>query len=267
MNLSKDYINDSISTDEFAAKRDEIDAIGYFQNYLSDKLICLKLKNHYYHGNNYIKDFIRLLKNNTAFAQIIDNITMDNIINDNDESSITVKIKGETIKIDFRYKLIIYNGKKFYYSDDYIIKEEETDKSKSKRAAMEHFMKGNAAHTSYIQLLQFALLLLKPYATNYEAGCQFVQHIHQSVGEVRALDELMFQVLMCEEVDVKYWAREVQAFGGNGTFALDVLQLWKKVKAGDEGLESLVNLFSLMGIEQEIVTEAAGATSDQWIVD
>lgn len=109
MNLSKDYINDSISTDEFVAKRDEIDAIGYFQNYLSDKLICLKLKNHYYHGNNYIKDFIRLLKNNTAFAQIIDNITMDNIINDNDESLSMIMMKAvlrSRLKVK-RLKLIL----------------------------------------------------------------------------------------------------------------------------------------------------------------
>lgn len=112
MNILENYDNDYLSADEFLAKRDEIDEVGYLQNYLSDEYICMRLKNHYYHGNNYIKDFIRLLKNNTAFAQIIDNITMDNIINDNDESSITIKIKGETIKIDFRYKLIIYKDKK-----------------------------------------------------------------------------------------------------------------------------------------------------------
>lgn len=244
--------------------------VGSFSNYFTDEKVCSGLIMQFSFGNNYVKDFMKLLIHNKNFANTIKNITMDDIINDNDESSITIKVKDEIIKIDFRYKLITCKGKTFYYLDDFVIKEKEKNKTNSTRVtkeAMEHFMKGKAAHTSYIQLLQFALLLLKPYAMNYEAGCQFIQHIHQSVGEVRSLDELMSQVLTCEDMDVKYWARDVQVCGGNSIFAFEALQLWKKVKAGDKGLESLVNLFSLMKIKQEIVTEAAEAVSDGWIVD
>ncbi len=122
-----------------------------------------------------------------------------------------------------------------------------------------HFMKGKGAHTSYIQLLQFVLLLLKPYAKNYEAGNQFIKWIHRSVEEGRTLDELMTTVLQCKEADVQHWVREMQAYGGNNIFVLDALQLLQKVKAGDKGLESLVNLFSLMGITQKLIAEAADA--------
>ena len=89
-----------------------------------------------------------------------------------------------------------------------------------------HFMKGKGAHTSYIQLLQFVLLLLKPYAKNYEAGNQFIECIHRSVEE---------------END------------------LDVLMLWQRMEAGDEGLEAVINFFSFLDMKQEIIEEAAEA--------
>lgn len=122
-----------------------------------------------------------------------------------------------------------------------------------------HFMKGNGAHTSYIQLLQFVLLLLKPYAKNYEAGNQFIECIHRSVEEGNDLDVLMTKVLQCEEADMTHWAKEVQAYGGNGILALDVLMLCQRMKAGDEGLEAVINFFSFLDMKQEIIEEAAEA--------
>ena len=122
-----------------------------------------------------------------------------------------------------------------------------------------HFMKGKGAHTSYIQLLQFVLLLLKPYAKNYEAGNQFIECIHRSVEEGNDLDVLMTKVLQCEEADMTHWAKEVQAYGGNGTLALDVLMLWQRMEAGDEGLEAVINFFSFLDMKQEIIEEAAEA--------
>ncbi len=122
-----------------------------------------------------------------------------------------------------------------------------------------HFMKGKGAHTSYIQLLQFVLLLLKPYAKNYEAGNQFIECIHRSEEEGNDLDVLMTQVLQCEEADMTHWAKEVQTYGGNGILALDVLMLWQRMEAGDEGLEAVINFFSFLDMKQEIIEEAAEA--------
>ena len=122
-----------------------------------------------------------------------------------------------------------------------------------------HFMKGKGAHTSYIQLLQFVLLLLKPYAKNYEAGNQFIECIHRSVEEGNDLDVLMTKVLQCEEADMTHWAKEVQAYGGNVILALDVLMLWQRMEAGDEGLEAVINFFSFLDMKQEIIEEAAEA--------
>ena len=122
-----------------------------------------------------------------------------------------------------------------------------------------HFMKGKGAHTSYIQLLQFVLLLLKPYAKNYEAGNQFIECIHRSVEEENDLDVLMTKVLQCEEADMTHWAKEVQTYGGNGILALDVLMLWQRMEAGDEGLEAVINFFSFLDMKQEIIEEAAEA--------
>lgn len=122
-----------------------------------------------------------------------------------------------------------------------------------------HFMKGKGAHTSYIQLLQFVLLLLKPYAKNYEAGNQFIECIHRSEEEGNDLDVLMTQVLQCEEADMTHWAKEVQTYGGNGILALDVLMLWQRMEAGDEGLEAVINFFSFLDMKQEIIKEAAEA--------
>lgn len=122
-----------------------------------------------------------------------------------------------------------------------------------------HFMKGKGAHTSYIQLLQFVLLLLKPYAKNYEAGNQFIECIHRSVEEGNDLDVLMTKVLQCEEADMTHWAKEVQSYGGNGILALDVLMLWQRMEAGDEGLEAVINFFSFLDMKQEIIEEAAEA--------
>lgn len=121
------------------------------------------------------------------------------------------------------------------------------------------FIKGKGAHTSYIQLLQFVLLLLKPYAKNYEAGNQFIECIHRSVEEENDLDVLMTKVLQCEEADMTHWAKEVQAYGGNGILALDVLMLWQRMEAGDEGLEAVINFFSFLDMKQEIIEEAAEA--------
>lgn len=122
-----------------------------------------------------------------------------------------------------------------------------------------HFMKGKGAHTSYIQLLQFVLLLLKPYAKNYEVGNQFIECIHRSVEEGNDLDVLMTKVLQCEEADMTHWAKEVQTYGGNGILALDVLMLWQRMEAGDEGLEAVINFFSFLDMKQEIIEEAAEA--------
>lgn len=122
-----------------------------------------------------------------------------------------------------------------------------------------HFMKGKQERTSYIRLLQFVLYLLKPCAANLEAGNRFVECIHRSVEESASLDELMTQVLECEEKDLRQWIKEVLSCGGSGVLALDALLLRQRVEAGEEGLVSLSNFFTMAAIDQNVVKDAAEA--------
>ena len=69
----------------------------------------------------------------------------------------------------------------------------------------------------------------------------------------------MTKVLQCEEADMTHWAKEVQAYGGNGILALDVLMLCQRMEAGDEGLKAVINFFSFLDMKQEIIKEAAEA--------
>lgn len=123
-----------------------------------------------------------------------------------------------------------------------------------------HVMKGKSARSSYIKLLQFTQRLLKPYGAKYEAGNRFIEKIYQSVGETCSLDALMTQVLQLEEKDVNQWVAEVRMAGGNSAFALDVLLLCNLMQAGEQGLEALQGLFTLMALDSQMTTEAAKAS-------
>ena len=128
-----------------------------------------------------------------------------------------------------------------------------------------HFMKGKTARSSYLKLLQFTQQLMKPYGTKYEAGSRFIEKIYRSLGETCSLDALMTQVLQLEEKDVHQWITEIRTTGGNSVFALDALQLYYLMEAGEQGLESISGLFSLMALDSQLTTEAAKAA--KFIID
>ena len=110
MNILKDYKN-NLTTKEFIAKCNELGKNGRFKNYINDKKLCSKLNSiFYFGGNNYIKDFINIIKNNKDFSNEIKDISIDNIVNDNDATSITINMKNRVIKIDFKNKLIYDYG-------------------------------------------------------------------------------------------------------------------------------------------------------------
>lgn len=128
-----------------------------------------------------------------------------------------------------------------------------------------HFMKGKIARSSYLKLLQFTQQLLKPYGMKYEAGSRFIEKIYRSLDETCSLDALMTQVLQLEEKDVHQWITEIRTTGGNSAFALDALQLYYLMEAGEQGLESISGLFSLMALDSQLTTEAAKAA--KFIID
>lgn len=122
MNILKDCKN-NLTTAEFIAKCAELGKIGRTREYFSDKKLCSKLNDlFYYGGNNYIKDFIQIIKNNKNFNNEIRNITIANIVDDKDETSISIILKDKLIKIDFKNKTIYgYNNNTFIYKNNFIL--------------------------------------------------------------------------------------------------------------------------------------------------
>lgn len=122
MNILKDCKN-NLTTAEFIAKCTELGKIGRTREYFSDKKLCTKLNDlFYYEGNSYIKDFIQIIKNNKNFNNEIRNITIANIVDDKDETSISIILKDKLIKIDFKNKTIYgYNNNTFIYKNDFIL--------------------------------------------------------------------------------------------------------------------------------------------------
>ena len=126
MNILKIYEND-LSTNGFLEKLSELKKIGRFSDYIDNEKTCVRLNHHFYHGNKYIKNFLNLIKNNSDFANYIKDITIENIVNDNNEYIISIKKNNEIFKVDLKNKKISnYKNKNFVYGDDYIIKLDES---------------------------------------------------------------------------------------------------------------------------------------------
>lgn len=123
-----------------------------------------------------------------------------------------------------------------------------------------HFITDKAVGDSYIKLLLFELLILKPYAANYDVGYEFVEDILKSMNSQSHLNVMLTQVLQCEENAIGQWIQDVEQFGGNTSFAVDALMINTKMQTGDKGLESVCSLFTLMKIKEELLLEATEAT-------
>lgn len=74
MNLLKIYENE-LSTDEILKKNEELKKVGKFSTFFKNKYFRVCLDYQFYYGNDYIKDFMKLIKANTGFNKSIENIT------------------------------------------------------------------------------------------------------------------------------------------------------------------------------------------------
>lgn len=122
MNLLKIYENE-LSTDEILKKNEELKKVGEFSTFFKNKYFRICLDYQFYYGNDYVKDFMKLIKANTEFNKTIENITVDDIVNDENDSEISIKTKDTEIKVDLKNKKVYgYKKKDFCYSDDFVLK-------------------------------------------------------------------------------------------------------------------------------------------------
>ena len=127
MNILKTYSDNVITSEYITAKKNELKTIGNFSDFFVDKFLCISLNDHFYNNYEYMKDLLYLLKNNKDFAGLVKNITINSIIADNDNTSISFNINKNIFKINFKNKTINnYKNKNFIYGDDYIIKLDES---------------------------------------------------------------------------------------------------------------------------------------------
>ena len=127
MNILKTYSDNVITSEYITAKKNELKTIGNFSDFFVDKFLCISLNDHFYNNYEYMKDLLYLLKNNKDFAELVKNITINSIIADNDNTSISFNINKKILKINFKNKTINnYKNKNFVYGDDYIIKLDES---------------------------------------------------------------------------------------------------------------------------------------------
>lgn len=122
MDILKEYPN--LSGGVITARNDELKKVGRFFNYFTNDYFWMCLDYLYFNGNNYIMDFMKLIKANPGFAKAIKDITVDNIVKDDIDSSISIKLKDGLIKIDLENKKVDdgYKKEKFYYSNDFLLK-------------------------------------------------------------------------------------------------------------------------------------------------
>lgn len=122
MNLLKIYENE-LSTDEILKKNEELKEVGKFSTFFKNKYFRICLDYQFYYGNDYVKDFMKLIKANTDFNKSIENITVDDIVNDENDNEISIKTKDTEIKVDLKNKKVYgYKKKDFCYSDDFVLK-------------------------------------------------------------------------------------------------------------------------------------------------
>lgn len=117
---------------------------GNFDNYFSSKDVANYLTRAFVFGNDKVYDLLSLIKNNSLLSNHIKDISINDIIEDNDSNSISFKTKEGIIKIDFNKKsIVVKNVKQYSFSDSFVVnnkagannnkkKEEKVDPSNAK---------------------------------------------------------------------------------------------------------------------------------------
>lgn len=122
----------------------KLTANGNFDNYFNSKDVSNYLTRAFVFGNDKVYDLLSLIKNNSLLSNHIKDISVNDIIEDNDSNSISFKTKEGIIKIDFNKKsIVVKNVKQYSFSDSFVVnnkagannnkkKEEKVDPSNAK---------------------------------------------------------------------------------------------------------------------------------------
>nr|DAE39846.1 MAG TPA: hypothetical protein [Caudoviricetes sp.]DAE39850.1 MAG TPA: hypothetical protein [Caudoviricetes sp.] len=112
INNENDYLN----------KIKKLTKNGNFDNYFSSKDVANYLTRAFVFGNNKVYDLLSLIKNNSLLSNHIKDISVNDIIEDNDSNSISFKTKEGIIKIDFNKKsIVVKNVKQYSFSDSFVV--------------------------------------------------------------------------------------------------------------------------------------------------
>lgn len=122
----------------------KLTANGNFDNYFNSKDVSNYLTRAFVFGNDKVYDLLSLIKNNSLLSNHIKDVSVNDIIEDNDSNSISFKTKEGIIKIDFNKKsIVVKNVKQYSFSDSFVVnnkagannnkkKEEKVDPSNAK---------------------------------------------------------------------------------------------------------------------------------------
>lgn len=100
----------------------KLTANGNFDNYFKSKDVSNYLTRAFVFGNDKVYDLLSLIKNNSLLSNHIKDISVNDIIEDNDSNSISFKTKEGIIKIDFNKKsIVVKNVKQYSFSDSFVV--------------------------------------------------------------------------------------------------------------------------------------------------
>lgn len=115
--------NASINNENrYLNKIKKLTANGNFDNYFNSKDVSNYLTRAFVFGNDKVYDLLSLIKNNSLLSNHIKDISVNDIIEDNDSNSISFKTKEGIIKIDFNKKsIVVKNVKQYSFSDSFVV--------------------------------------------------------------------------------------------------------------------------------------------------
>ena len=102
----------------------ELANIGDFTKFFENRDIGEKLNHSFYCGNTQLTALIDTIKLNLKIASVLKHATSTDIIEDDDENSITFKTSKGNLKIDFTNKTVTIGNSTFRYTKDGKIVEE-----------------------------------------------------------------------------------------------------------------------------------------------
>lgn len=118
------YHEINVSYDFLSRKDNTINST--ITNCFKNKQFSLLLKMNIRYGNLNLLKLIKIVHNNSMMKKILENISINNVVEDNNDDIITFSINKKTLSINFNNNTITYNNSIFYYDDKYIITNNKT---------------------------------------------------------------------------------------------------------------------------------------------